>query len=137
MLSWRMERDEGSEMVLLSASGRICGFERMSPSIAGVGGQIGSRYELADWEQANENDVVTSSRDTPECKKWHPPREGMVTCSTNATTFRDERRTGAGMVIQNHKGTVIKHRRLSWPGVWNSKEAESKGFCGGFEFGGK
>ncbi|CAN1156492.1 hypothetical protein LINPERHAP2_LOCUS20975 [Linum perenne] len=46
--------------------------------------------ELADWEQANENDVVTSSRETSECKKWHPPREGMVTCNTDVATFRDE-----------------------------------------------
>ncbi|CAN1181344.1 hypothetical protein LINPERHAP2_LOCUS35327 [Linum perenne] len=30
------------------------------------------------------------------------------------------------MVLRDHGGRILRHRRLSWQGVWRSKEAEAK-----------
>ncbi|CAN1181229.1 hypothetical protein LINPERHAP2_LOCUS35257 [Linum perenne] len=28
--------------------------------------------------------------------------------------------------MRDHEGRILKHRRISWPGVWSSKEAEAR-----------
>ncbi|CAN1285866.1 hypothetical protein LINPERPRIM_LOCUS19136 [Linum perenne] len=82
--------------------------------------------ELADWEKARERVTPMVVDERSICRKWHPPVVGFLKCNTDAATFADTGRSGAGMIVRDHSRRTIKHRRASWAGLWNSKEAEAK-----------
>ncbi|CAN1139448.1 hypothetical protein LINPERHAP2_LOCUS11275, partial [Linum perenne] len=82
---------------------------------------------LADWKQARagqgrESKVVQRR----PCLKWHPPKPGELKCYVDATVEQNLLKTGAGMVIRDDTGAIIKFRVAAWDGAWNSKEAEGR-----------
>ncbi|CAN1179389.1 hypothetical protein LINPERHAP2_LOCUS34165 [Linum perenne] len=70
--------------------------------------------------------MVTRRDGAEYCSKWHPPSPGAFKCNSDAAVFAAEGRTGAGIVLRDHRGRIVKHQRVSWPGVWSSNEAEAK-----------
>ncbi|CAN1769951.1 Putative ribonuclease H protein At1g65750 [Linum perenne] len=82
---------------------------------------------LADWKQARSG----SSREEGDqrqrpCAKWHPPKLGELKCNVDAAIDGTVRKTGAGMVVRDEVGTIIKYRTVAWDGSWSSKEAEGR-----------
>ena len=93
---------------------------------------FGAMQHWVEFLAANEGDVLSNL--TAQLVYWSPPSLGLYKVNVDATTFKDMRATGIGVVIQDSLGKVaaVLYRKLD--ASLGPLEAESKALEAGILF---
>ncbi|CAN0914797.1 hypothetical protein LINGRAHAP2_LOCUS28764 [Linum grandiflorum] len=81
---------------------------------------------LSDWQMA----VIKSTKKSTNgpwstCSKWHTPPLGVLKCNVDMASSNEQQRTGFGMALRDHAGTLLTYRSCTTAGMVGSKEGEA------------
>ncbi|CAN1156954.1 Putative ribonuclease H protein At1g65750 [Linum perenne] len=114
MVLWSVWQERNARVWTMKAS-EVCWVVRMGSSL------------LYEWLKVRgNNNQADEQRRGSECKRWHPPRPGEFKCNLDAAIMAATERSGAGMVIRDNEGELLRYRMVPWGGTWRSKEAEGR-----------
>ena len=57
--------------------------------------------------------------------RWRPPTQGMVKINCDGATFRDQKKSGIGVVIRDNNGMVLGSMSKQLPQLYSALEVEA------------